>query len=160
MSRLSTIRRAVEFDIDYIALSFVRDANDIEQAKNHIYNYGGNIPVIAKIEKPQAVKNIDNILKISDGIMIARGDLGIEISLEKVPILQKQIIRKAINERKVTIVATQMLESMVEEPIPTRAEASDVANAILDGTDAIMLSGETAMGKYPVEAVKVMEGVA
>lgn len=153
---ISFIRLAVEFDIDYIALSFVRDANDIEHAKKYIHNYGGNIPVIAKIEKPQAVKNIDNILKISDGIMIARGDLGIEISLEKVPILQKQIIRKAINERKVTIVATQMLESMVEEPIPTRAEASDVANAILDGTDAIMLSGETAMGKYPVEAVKVM----
>lgn len=154
------IRFAVEYDVDYIALSFVREANDVEQAKKYIKNYGGNIPVIAKIEKPQALKNIDNILKIADGIMVARGDLGIEISLEEVPVIQKQIIQKAIKERKVTIVATQMLESMIEEPIPTRAEVSDVANAILDGTDAIMLSGETAMGKYPIEAVKVMKRIS
>ena len=154
------IRFAVEYDVDYIALSFVREASDVEQAKKYIKNYGGCIPVVAKIEKPQAVKNIDNILKIADGIMVARGDLGIEMPLEEVPVIQKQIILKAIKARKVTIVATQMLESMIEEPLPTRAEASDVANAILDGTDAIMLSGETAMGKYPVEAVKVMHRIA
>lgn len=154
------IRFAVEYDVDYIALSFVREANDVEQAKKYIKNYGGNIPVIAKIEKPQAVKNLDSILKIADGVMVARGDLGIEISLEEVPVIQKQIILKAVNARKVSIVATQMLESMIEEPIPTRAEASDVANAILDGTDAIMLSGETAMGKHPVEAVKVMKRIS
>lgn len=154
------IRFAVEYDADYIALSFVREAQDVEQAKKHIKNFGGDIPVIAKIEKPQAVKNLDSILKIADGIMVARGDLGIEMSLAEVPVIQKQIIQKAIKERKVSIVATQMLESMIEEPIPTRAEASDVANAILDGTDAIMLSGETAMGAYPVEAVKVMKQIS
>ncbi|MBO5947818.1 pyruvate kinase [bacterium] len=154
------IRLAVEFNIDYIALSFVRDANDIELAKRYIKNYGGNIPIIAKIEKPQAIKNIDSILKITDGIMIARGDLGIETQLDGVPAIQKQIILKAINARKISIVATQMLESMIEEPIPTRAEVSDVANAILDGADAIMLSGETATGKYPIEAVKVMKQIS
>ena len=154
------IRFAVEYDVDYIALSFVREASDVEQAKKCIKNYGGDIPVIAKIEKPQAIKNLDSIIKSADGVMVARGDLGIEISLEEVPVIQKQIILKAIKERKVTIVATQMLESMIEEPIPTRAEASDVANAILDGTDAIMLSGETAMGKHPIEAVKVMKKIS
>lgn len=154
------IRFAVEYDIDYIALSFVREAKDIELAKKHIKNFGGNIPVIAKIEKPQAVENLDEILKITDGIMVARGDLGIEMPTEDVPMIQKLIVDKTIKERKVCIVATQMLESMIEEPIPTRAEASDVANAILDGTDAIMLSGETAMGKYPVEAIKMMRKIA
>lgn len=154
------IRFAVEYDADYIALSFVREAKDIELAKKYIKNFGGNIPVIAKIEKPQAVENIDEILKVADGIMVARGDLGIEMSPEEVPIVQKFIIDQTIRERKVCIVATQMLESMIEEPIPTRAEASDVANAIIDGTDAIMLSGETAMGKYPVEAVKMMRKIA
>lgn len=154
------IRFGVEYDADYIALSFVREASDIELAKKHIKNYGGNIPVIAKIEKPQAVENLAEILKVTDGIMVARGDLGIEMSPQEVPIVQKSIINQTVKERKVCIVATQMLESMIEEPIPTRAEASDVANAILDGTDAIMLSGETAMGKHPVEAVKMMRKIA
>ena len=154
------IRFAVEYDIDYIALSFVREASDIELAKKHIKNFGGYIPVIAKIEKPQAVDNLEEILKVTDGIMVARGDLGIEMSPEEVPIVQKYIVDQTIRERKVCIVATQMLESMIEEPIPTRAEASDVANAIFDGTDAVMLSGETAMGKYPVEAVKMMRKIA
>lgn len=154
------IRFAVEYDADYIALSFVREAKDIELAKKYIKDYGGYIPVIAKIEKPQAVDNLEEILKITDGIMVARGDLGIEMSPEDVPIIQKYIVDQTIRERKVCIVATQMLESMIEEPIPTRAEASDVANAILDGTDAIMLSGETAMGKYPAEAVKMMRKIA
>ncbi len=154
------IRFAVEYDADYIALSFVREAKDIELAKKYINNFGGNIPVIAKIEKPQAVENLDEILKVTDGIMVARGDLGIEMSPEDVPMIQKNIVEHTIKERKVCIVATQMLESMIEEPIPTRAEASDVANAVLDGTDAIMLSGETAMGKYPIEAVKMMRKIA
>ena len=154
------IRFAVEYDVDYVALSFVREAKDIELAKRHIKNFGGNIPVIAKIEKPQAVENLAEILKVTDGIMVARGDLGIEMSPEDVPMTQKYIVEETIKERKVCIVATQMLESMIEEPIPTRAEASDVANAILDGTDAIMLSGETAMGKYPIEAVKMMRKIA
>lgn len=154
------IRFAVEYDADYVALSFVREAKDIELAKRHIKNFSGNIPVIAKIEKPQAVENLEEILKVTDGIMVARGDLGIEMSPEDVPMTQKYIVEETIKERKVCIVATQMLESMIEEPIPTRAEASDVANAILDGTDAIMLSGETAMGKYPIEAVKMMRKIA
>jgi len=154
------IRFAVEYGADYIALSFVREAKDVELAKRHIKNFGGNIPVIAKIEKPQAVKNIDEILAAADGIMVARGDLGIEMSPEEVPIIQKYIINQAIKERKVCIVATQMLESMIENPIPTRAESSDVANAILDGTDAIMLSAETAAGKYPVESVQMMKKIA
>lgn len=154
------IRFAVEYDADYVALSFVREAKDIELAKKYIKDYGGNIPVIAKIEKPQAVENLEEILKVTDGIMVARGDLGIEMSPEEVPIVQKYIVDQTIRERKVCIVATQMLESMIENPIPTRAEASDVANAILDGTDAIMLSGETAMGKHPVEAVKMMRKIA
>ncbi len=154
------IRFAVEFDADYIALSFVREARDIELAKKYIKDFGGNIPIIAKIEKPQAVEKLEEILKVADGIMVARGDLGIEMSPEEVPIVQKFIVDQTIRERKVCIVATQMLESMIENPIPTRAEASDVANAILDGTDAIMLSGETAMGKHPVDAVKMMRKIA
>lgn len=154
------IRFAVEYEADYLALSFVREAKDIELAKKYIKDFGGNIPVIAKIEKPQAVKNLDEILKITDGIMVARGDLGIEMSPQEVPIVQKYIVNQTIRERKVCIVATQMLESMIENPIPTRAEASDVANAILDGVDGIMLSGETAMGKYPIEAVKMMKEIA
>ncbi len=154
------IKFAIEQDADYIALSFVREANDITLAKKYINEFGGRIPVIAKIEKPQAIDNLEAIIKVSDGIMVARGDLGIEMSPEQVPMVQKIIIDQTIRQRKVCIVATQMLESMIEEPIPTRAEASDVANAILDGTDAVMLSGETAMGKYPVEAVAMMKMIA
>lgn len=154
------IKFAVERDADYIALSFVRQAEDIELARKYIAKFGGNIPIIAKIEKPQAINNLDEIIKCADGIMVARGDMGIEMSPAEVPIVQKIIIDKAIKQRKVCIVATQMLESMIEEPLPTRAEASDIANAIMDGTDAVMLSGETAMGKYPVEAVSMMREIA
>ncbi len=147
---------AIENNIDFLGLSFVRNAEDVKQLRNILNKHNSCIKIISKIEKPQAVENIDEIIDVSDGIMVARGDLGIEISTEKVPIVQKSIIEKATLKCKAVIVATQMLESMIENPIPTRAEASDVANAILDGTDAIMLSGETAAGKYPVEAVKMM----
>ena len=152
---------AAAHDIDYLGLSFVRNSNDVNQLRELLNQYGNTTAkIISKIEKPQAVENIDYIIKVSDGVMVARGDLGIEISTERVPIVQKTIIRKANNKRKVVIVATQMLESMIENPIPTRAETSDVANAILDGTDAIMLSGETAAGAYPVEAVAMMKKIA
>lgn len=151
---------AIHNEIDYLGLSFVRDGKDVMELRELIKKFNGKTKVISKIEKPQALKNIDDIITKSSGIMVARGDLGIEISPQKVPIVQKEIIQKANAQRKVVIVATQMLESMIEQPIPTRAEASDVANAILDGTDAIMLSGETAAGKYPVEAVKMMVSIA
>lgn len=154
------VKFAIDNEIDYLGLSFVRDAKDVMELRDIIKKHNGKIKIISKIEKPQALENIDEIILRSAGIMVARGDLGIEISPEKVPIVQKSIIRKANAQRKVVIVATQMLESMVDQPIPTRAEASDVANAILDGTDAIMLSGETAAGKYPVEAVKMMSSIA
>lgn len=154
------VKFAIDNEIDYLGLSFVRDAKDVLELKEIIKQYNGKIKIISKIEKPQALKNIDEIITKSAGIMVARGDLGIEISPQKVPIVQKEIIKKANAQKKVVIVATQMLESMIEQPIPTRAEASDVANAIIDGTDAIMLSGETAAGKYPVEAVKMMTSIA
>lgn len=158
---LTFVKFAVENNFDYVGLSFVREAEDVIKLREILKGYGKeDIKIISKIEKPQAVDNIDKIIEVSDGIMVARGDLGIEISTEKVPIVQKTIIRKANLKRKVVIVATQMLESMIENPIPTRAETSDVANAILDGTDAIMLSGETAAGAYPVEAVEMMKKIA
>ena len=158
---LKFVKFAVDENIDYLGLSFVREAEDVIKLREILKGYGReDIRIISKIEKPQAVDNIDKIINVSDGIMVARGDLGIEISTEKVPIVQKTIIRKANVKRKVVIVATQMLESMIENPIPTRAETSDVANAILDGTDAIMLSGETAAGAYPVEAVQMMKKIA
>ena len=150
------VKFAIDNEIDYIGLSFVRNAQDVIELRNFIKELNGKIKIISKIEKPQALKNIDEIIEKSAGIMVARGDLGIEISPENVPVVQKELIKKANAHRKVAIVATQMLESMTEEPIPTRAEASDIANAIIDGTDAITLSGETAVGKYPVEAVKMM----
>ena len=158
---LKFVEFAAHADIDYLGLSFVREASDIVKLRDLLHKHGNyTARIISKIEKPQAVNNIDAIIEVSDGIMVARGDLGIEISNEKVPIVQKTIIRKANSKRKVVIVATQMLDSMIENPIPTRAETSDVANAILDGTDAIMLSGETAAGAYPVEAVAMMKKIA
>ena len=154
------IKFAVDNDADYLALSFVRDKDDILLAKKYLSHFGADIPIVAKIEKPEAVKNIKSILNVVDAVMVARGDLGIELAPEKVPMVQKMIVDEAFAQRKTCIVATQMLESMIENPIPTRAEASDVANAILDGADAVMLSGETAAGKYPVEAVKMMAMIA
>jgi len=146
--------------VDFVAISFIRTAEDVLSVKEIIKRERASIPVIAKIEKPEAIENLEEILKVADGIMVARGDLGVEISLEQVPIIQKEIIRRCNEEAIPVITATQMLESMIQHPRPTRAEASDVANAILDGTDAIMLSGETAVGKYPVGAVAMMKRIA
>jgi pyruvate kinase len=143
----------VEQKVDLVALSFVRRPSDLEEAKK------SGLPVIAKIEKPEAVQRIEEILRAADGVMVARGDLGVEIPIERVPVVQKRVISLANREGKPVITATQMLRSMVDSPQPTRAEATDVANAVLDGTDAVMLSEETATGNYPVEAVKVMERI-
>ena len=147
-------------DIDYVALSFVRTAKDILNIKSFIRKQNKHTPVIAKIEKHEALTHIDKILEVSDGIMVARGDLGVEIPLENVPGIQKMLVQKANAAGKPVIIATQMLRSMVDSPRPTRAEATDVANAVLDGADAIMLSEETAMGDYPVEAVQYMRKIA
>lgn len=150
----------IERKIDFIALSFVQKASDILELKEFLEMHDARIPVIAKIEKREAVNNFKEILEVADGIMVARGDLAIEMSNEEVPLIQKKIIREARLSGKPVITATQMLISMVNNPTPTRAEVSDVANAILDGTDAIMLSNETAMGKYPIESVKMMDKIA
>ena len=146
--------------IDYVALSFVQKAQDIRDLKAEMKKHGGRCPIIAKIEKPQAVENIDEILAEVDGIMVARGDLAVEVGNHRVPILQKELLQRSNARGTLDIVATQMLESMTNSPRPTRAEASDVANAILDGCDAIMLSGETSVGAFPVEAIKMMNLIA
>ena len=148
--------QALAIGADYIALSFVRSAADVRAAKAAIAREGKDTPVIAKLEKPQAIDNLDEILAIADGVMVARGDLGVEMNPEKVPVVQKQIILKARDALVPVITATQMLDSMQKNPRPTRAEASDVANAVFDGTDALMLSGETASGLYPLESVVMM----
>jgi pyruvate kinase len=152
----------IAHEVDHIALSFVRSADDLRALRDAMAGLmpkGSFLPIIAKIEKPQAVTNIDEIIAMADGIMVARGDLGVEMPPEEVPVLQKMIIRKCNAVGKPVIIATQMLESMINNPSPTRAEASDVANAVVDGTDAVMLSGETSIGKYPVDAVGMMERI-
>ena len=149
-----------ELRLDYVALSFVRSADDVVQLRELMEGYGARIPVIAKIEKFEAINNLQEIAETADGLMVARGDLGLDMPSQRLPMLQKQIIRVANQLGRPVITATQMLESMTTNPRPTRAESSDVANAILDGTDAVMLSGETAAGKYPVESVQMMSRIA
>jgi len=151
---------AVQAGADYLALSFVRRPDDVAEAKQAIAEAGGDIPVVAKLERPEAIDRLDEILAVADAVMVARGDLGVELAVEQVPPIQKHIIARANSLGVPVITATQMLESMVASPRPTRAEASDVANAIFDGTDAVMLSQETAIGQYPVEAVATMARIA
>lgn len=148
-----------ELDLDYIAVSFLKSANDIHQVRKLLKDHNSDAAIVAKIETTEAVKHIDEILECSEAIMIARGDLGVEIGDAEVPAVQKKLIQKAQKTNCLAITATQMMESMVNSPIPTRAEVSDVANAVLDGTDAVMLSGETAVGKYPIEVVKAMSRI-
>ncbi|HET6667247.1 MAG TPA: pyruvate kinase [Intrasporangium sp.] len=156
---IEDLRFALGLTVDFVALSFVRSASDVDDVRTVMDEMGVYVPVIAKIEKPQAIDNLDEIVKAFDGFMVARGDLGVECPLEKVPFLQKEVIDKARRNAKPVIVATQMLESMSSAPAPTRAEASDVANAVMDGADAVMLSGETSVGDYPIESVRTMERI-
>jgi pyruvate kinase len=153
---VADLRFALSLSVDFVALSFVRDAADVEDVRRIMREEGTMLPVVAKIEKPQAIENVDEIIEAFDAFMVARGDLGVECALEDVPFLQKMIIEKARLAAKPVIVATQMLESMITNPAPTRAEASDVANAVLDGADAVMLSGETSVGDHPIVAVETM----
>jgi pyruvate kinase len=156
---ITDLEFGLENNVDFIAMSFVRSAEDIRYLRSLIESKGKKIPIIAKIERREAIDNIDSIIEASDLIMVARGDLGVELSTEQVPILQKMIIRKCNEKIRPVITATQMLDSMIEQPTPTRAEASDIANAILDGTDCVMLSGETSTGRYPVETVETMKKI-
>jgi pyruvate kinase len=153
------IRFCVENKLDYIAQSFVRNKDDILALRKHLKNCRHQCRVIAKIENRQGIKNIDSIIKVCDGIMVARGDMGISVPIYEVPIIQKEIIKKCNRAKKFVITATQMLESMTENHIPTRAEVSDVANAILDGSNYLMLSAETAVGLYPAETVDMMNKI-
>ncbi len=150
---------AIREDVDWIALSFVRKPDDILAVKDVIDEFGGFIKVVAKIEKPEAVHNIEAIIQVADAVMVARGDLGVEMPMEEVPLIQKKIVKLCRKAAKPSIVATQVMESMVMRPVPSRAEVSDVTNAVLDGTDAVMLSNETSVGRYPVEVVRVVEQI-
>lgn len=150
---------AIQHDVDWIGLSFVRKATDIDLVRGIVNNRRGYQRIIAKIEKPQAVENIDDIVFAADAIMVARGDLGVELPMERVPVIQKQIVEKCLAHSRPVIIATQMMESMINSPTPTRAETNDVANAVMDGADAVMLSAETSVGKYPVHAVKAVEKI-
>ena len=153
------IEFAAQHSCDYLALSFVNTKEDVKEAREIITKAGGDARIIAKIESRTGIENIDEIINVSDGIMVARGDLGVEIPMEELPIFQKKIITKCRENGKFAIVATEMLASMYENPRPTRAEVSDIANAVLDGTDCVMLSGETTVGKYPVQAVEIMSRI-
>ena len=157
---MADLRAGIEAGIDLVALSFVRKRDDLLRLRHFLDELEAPLPIVAKIEKPEAWTRLDEILDEADGVMVARGDLGVEMALEKVPFIQKQIIQRARVRGRFVITATQMLESMIESPVPTRAEVSDVANAIYDGTDAVMLSAETSAGRFPVEAVKMMARIA
>ena len=153
---LINLRLAIEMEIDWIAMSFVRNIEDCKPIQKIFEEHSKYIPMIAKIEKPEAVENLSQIIDKFDGILVARGDLGVEMPLHELPILQKKIVNRCLRKRKPVIIATQMLETMIENPFPTRAEVNDVANAIYDGADAVMLSGETAIGNFPIETLKIM----
>jgi pyruvate kinase len=150
---------ALKQEVDWIGLSFVRNAEDVIALKKIIAESGKHAKVVAKIEKPEAVEQIEEIVRVTDAVMVARGDLGVEIPLQSVPLIQKKIVKRCVSSAKPVIVATQMMESMVTSVTPTRAEVADVANAVLDGADAVMLSGETSVGKYPVEAIRIMNSI-
>jgi pyruvate kinase len=150
---------ALEQNVDWIGLSFVRNATDVEALKAIIASKNSHAKVVAKIEKPEAVEQIDDIIHVTDAVMVARGDLGVEIPLQSVPLIQKMIVKKCVSAARPVIVATQMMESMVTNVTPTRAEVTDVANAVLDGADAVMLSGESSVGKYPVESIRIMSSI-
>jgi pyruvate kinase len=156
---LADLEYGLSQEVDWVALSFVRTADDIVELKRLIAEKGTHTKVIAKIEKPEAVKNIDEIIKVSDGIMVARGDLGVEVPLQRVPLIQKTIVEKCLIAAKPCIIATQMMETMILDSMPTRAEINDVANAVLDGADALMLSAETSVGKYPLRVIEVMSSI-
>jgi pyruvate kinase len=156
---LKDLEFGIKQNVDWVALSFVRSAEDVRDLKRRIKESGSDIKVMSKVEKPEALKNIDEIIAESDGVMVARGDLGVEIPLEQVPMWQKTIVRKCNRVAKPVVVATQMMESMIDNRRPTRAEANDVANAVTDGADAVMLSGETASGKFPIEVIESMEKI-
>lgn len=157
---MADLRQGLEVGIDFVALSFVRKREDVMRLRHFLEENDATVPIVSKIEKPEGYQNLESILEESDGVMVARGDLGVEMALEKVPAIQKAIIQSARRHRKFVITATQMLESMIQNPFPTRAEVSDVANAIYDGTDAVMLSAETSAGKFPIEAVRMMSRIA
>ena len=157
---IKDIKTAISLNIDWLAMSFVRSSDDILKVNEILDSKNSSIPIIAKIEKPEALDNLNNIVKSFDGILVARGDLGVEMPLSKLPLLQKQIVNKCLQHKKPVIIATQMLESMISSPNPTRAEVNDIANAIYDGVDAVMLSAETAIGKYPLESIKMMCSIA
>jgi len=156
---LEDLAFGLELDVDWIALSFVRRAEDVIELKNLIAQKGKRAKVIAKIEKPEAVENFDEIVKVTDAVMVARGDLGVEVPLQRVPLIQKHLVDVCIKHAKPVIIATQMMESMIEDSMPTRAEITDVANAVLDGADAVMLSAETSIGKYPIRVVEIMNSI-
>ena len=157
---LRDLEQAVKLGADWLAMSFVRSANDLSFIKDALKEHNVEIPVIAKIEKPEAIEDLGAIISTFDGILVARGDLGVEMPIQELPILQKKIVNECLLKQKPVIIATQMLETMIQKPNPTRAEVNDIANAIYDGADAVMLSGETAIGKYPVESVQIMSEIA
>lgn len=156
---LADLEVGLELEVDWVALSFVRSADDVEQLRRVLRERGSDLPIVAKIEKREAVDNLEAVVESADAVMVARGDLGVEMPLEEIPLLQKRIIWTAARHGKPSITATQMLQSMIDSPAPTRAEVTDVANAVFDGTDAVMLSGETAVGGYPIQAVETMRRI-